>query len=237
MSDTSPDKFARITAVISLIVAIAAIAIPYVQQKDALKQQQTQFDELQREDLSVRLNPHMRGVIRVTGTNFRPFGNVVQVPWGLTISNTGNRQLSIANYDLTRGDSPGAMFYTDIDGGLETLDFQPVGYPITLEPGEMRNFLLFVGITVPDKVFEILEGITEGNKVNRELATTALAIEGLDLYGNSIDYREFDGGAYIISVDKQNQNGQNFWCVVHTGRDNRFVVSANEYERPGANAP
>tara|TARA_Y100000815_G_scaffold149905_1_gene135821 strand:- start:2198 stop:2911 length:714 start_codon:yes stop_codon:yes gene_type:complete len=234
MNDRSPDKLARITAVISLIVAIAAIAIPYVQQKGALKQQQEQFDELQREDLSMMLNPNMRGVIHVTGTNLGSLGSVVQVPWGLTISNTGSRQLSIANYDLTRGDSPGAMFYSDIDGGVQSLDSQPVGYPITLEPGEMRKFLLFVGITVPDKVLEIIEGITEGNKVDRDVATTALAREGLDLYGNRVDYRELEGGAYTLSVDSQNQNGQRFWFEVHTGRDNRFVVSANEYERPGA---
>ncbi|SEN00861.1 hypothetical protein [Halomonas caseinilytica] len=237
MSERSPDKFARITAVISLVIAIAAVAIPYVQQKAALMQQQEQFDKLHREDVSIKLNPYLKGVIYITGTKLERLGSVVQVPWELTISNTGSRQLSIKNYDLTRGDSPGTTFYSDIDGGLLTLGSQPVGYPIILKPGEMRKFLLFVGITVPDKVVEILKGINEGDNIDREVATAALAKEGLDLYGNEVSYKEFEGGAYFLSVDEKNMNGQRFWCVVHTGRGNSFVVSASEYERPSDNDP
>lgn len=237
MSNRSPDKFARVTAVVSLIVAVAAVAIPYIQQRGALNQQQEQFNELQREELSLKLNPHVSGVIRITGSNLGTLGHVVQIPWELTISNTGSRQLSIANYDLTRGQSPGAMFYSGIDGGLLTMDAKSVGYPVTLEPGEIRKFLLFVGITVPEKVFEVLKVLDNGNNIDRAKATAALAKEGLDLYGNRIDYREFEGGSYVLSIDKKNQNGQRFWCAVQTGRGNSFVVSASEYEKPGESGP
>jgi hypothetical protein len=224
-------------AVISLIVAVASVAIPYMQQGRALKQQQKQFDELQQEALSVKLDPHVSGMVRITGKDLGPLGNFVQIPWELTISNTGSRQVSIADYDLTRGDSSGAMSYSGINGGLLTVDYNPVRYPVTLEPGGMRKFFLIVGITVPDRVLETLKGLNEGKDIDRERATTALAKEGLDLYGNRIDYREFEGGGYIRSIDTQNQNGQRFWCVVHTGRGNSFVVAASEYERPGKVLP
>jgi len=230
MSNSPPDYFARVTAAISLVIAIAAIAIPY-------KQQQEQFEEVQREELSVNLNPYVSGVVRLTGNNLGPLGHVVQIPWELTVSNTGSRQLSIANYELTRGDSPGATSYSGINGGLVTRDAKPVDFPFTLEPGEMRTFLLFVGITVSDKVFNILKGLGEGENLHRKEVTHALAKEGIDLYGNNVDYKEFEGGAYVLSVDTENQRGQRFWCVVRTGRDNSFLGSATEYARPGANAP
>lgn len=217
------------------IIAIAAIAMPYNQQRKALKQQQ-QFDVFQREELSVTLNPHFKGVINVTGTKIGVLGTVVQVPWELTISNAGTRRLSIAGYDLTRGKSPGEMSYSDIDGGLMDLDSKPVGYPITLEAGELRKFFIFVGVTVPDNVYGILEGLVQGHTIDEQVAATSLGANGLDLYGNRVDYREFENGAYITSIDNKNQRGQRFWFTVRTGRDNRFTVSANAYERPAKTA-
>ncbi|MDR6949651.1 hypothetical protein J2Y39_004276 [Pseudomonas sp. 2957] len=59
--NTNSDKFARIMAVISLAVAICAILVAYLQQTYALDEQKRQFQILQKEDLTVRLNPHVDG--------------------------------------------------------------------------------------------------------------------------------------------------------------------------------
>ena len=230
MSNNPQDRFARIMAVISLVVAIAAIAIPHMQQKAALKLQKEQFEKLQREELSIKLEPIGRGLVRMTNHDLGPWGNVVQIPWELTVSNTGNRQLSIASYQLTRGEWPGATSYSGIDGGLLTFDDQPVDFPVTLEPGEMQRFIIFIGITVPDQVFSVLNRMSESesDELDRKKVSVALAKEGVDLYGNKVDYREFEGGAYILSVEGQNQDDQRFWIMVNTGRDNQFSDSAVE---------
>ncbi|WP_442489125.1 hypothetical protein [Halomonas litopenaei] len=235
MSKKSPENFARAIAVISLIVALAAIAIPYFQQEGALKQQQEQFEALQREGLSVKLSPYVSGEIRLTENDLGLLGHVVQVPWRLTVSNTGSRQLSIARYDLSSVDS--VEYYSGIDGGLVTKNSQPVDLPRTLEPGETQSFFLFIGIIVPRTVYEILKELDEGNDIQRIDATIALAREGVDLYGNKVDYTEFEEGAYHITIDSVNQKAKMFSLTIYTGRDNTFIVSASEYERPGASAP
>lgn len=232
MSSKPADTLARATAGLSLLIAICAIAIPYMQQKGALKQQQEQFEELQREELSLNFSPRVKGEIRLTEHSFGQLGHVIQKAWKLTISNTGSRRVSIVKYSLSRGDSPESTYYTGIDGGVFTKGSEPVDFPVALGPGETQSYFLLVGIIVPKAVYETLKGLEEGKNIQEEEATVALAKEGLDLYGNKVAFTEFEGGAYMLSVDSENQKSQSFWCAIQTGRDNRFFVSASEYERP-----
>ena len=154
MSDTKTDSFARGVAIVSLFVAIAAVALPYFEQR-------RQFQVLQTEELAVRLNPHTDGPIRISDKNFGPMGRLVQVPWGLTLSNTGNQKLSITRYSVTTGASPNSTYYTGIDGGMLQSDQKPLDLPLTLEPGESRSLVLFIGILVPQSVYEVLSSLKE----------------------------------------------------------------------------
>jgi len=147
-------KFARVVAIISLVVAIAAVAIPYLEQR-------RQFQVLQTEELDVRLNPHTDGPIRIIGNYLGPMGRLVQIPWRLSLSNTGNQKLSITKYSVTTGATPNSTSYSGIDGGMLQSDQKPLDLPLTLDPGESRSFVLFVGILVPPPVYEVLSSLKE----------------------------------------------------------------------------
>ncbi|MEW6715067.1 MAG: hypothetical protein AB1306_08270 [Nitrospirota bacterium] len=229
MSNNSSDNFARITAIVSLILAIIAISVPFFQQKSALQTQKEQFEELQKEDLSVQLDPYVTGELRLTDIQLGPLGHVVQIPWKLTVSNIGNRQLSITEHLITRGDSPTSMQYTGIDGGFLDRKSRPVEFPVKLEPGESETYYVFVGITVSQEIYDILASLNASKQLTDRNATKELGRKGIDIYGNSVEYKEYENGKFTyFATDKG--KAQRFWLQLTTGRDNIFYATAMKYE-------
>lgn len=216
--------FARVTATVSLLVAIAAIIVPYTEQR-------RQFQVLQNEDLAIRLNPYTDGPLRITDNNLGPMGRVVQIPWELTLSNTGHQKLSITKYSITTGTSPNSTFYSGIDGGMFYPDQKPVNLPYALDPGESRLFIVLVGILVPERVYEILSSIEEHKLRTVRHAMKVLAKQGLDFYGNKVNYQEYEGGGHILTV-KENDKSPTFWYKVESGRGKVFLNSAAAYQWP-----
>ena len=221
----STDKFARWVAVISLVVAIASVAVPYVEQR-------SQFQVMQREELSIQLNPYTDGPIRVTNDNFGPMGRVVQIPWQVTLSNTGNQKLSITNYSIRSGDSPNSTYYTGIDGGMLGSDLKPVALPISLDPGESRIYLLMIGILVPPNVNKILSSIGDPKARTMHHVEKVLAMNGIDIFGHKVTYQTSSGGGYSIRFDNSQIDSPTFWYRVTTGRGTAFSASAAEYGDP-----
>ena len=213
-----------------LFRSVVAIVLPRTEQR-------RQFRILQAEQLVIRLNPHVDGTFRITKNNLGPLGHVVQVPWGLTLSNTGNQKLSVIKYSITTGSSPNSTFYSGIDGGMVNADGKPVSLPFSIEPGDSRSFVVFIGTTVPSNVYEILS-----SNGNRDLPTIArakiaLAKRGIDIYGNKVAYQEYAGGGYLLTVDKENQKYPRYWFQVDSGRGNAFLTSGTQYETQRNDGP
>ena len=138
----------------------------------------------------------------------------MQVPWELTLSNTGNRKLSIVQYDVSMGPYPGAQFYSGIDGGMMGQDGEAVDLPIVLEPGESHFLAIYVGLLVPRSVYAALSSSN-----NRKSATTifeaikVLGKLGLDLYGNRINFTEFQMGHILQQLICNSRTRQLFGFV------------------------
>lgn len=222
MSEEHKDTFARRIATLSLVVAFASVIVPYIQQEMLFKKQQ-------QEDLNVILNSSVNGPIKITDHNFGHMGYVVQVPWSLTVSNNGNRQLSIVKKRLSCGNEPNSQFYTGIDGGIFSKDYTPVQLPIKLEEGESQSFYIYVGTLVPKHVYELLKKLNNGNPVMDRDAMKALGEKGIDIYGNSVEYRSYNGDQFSISF-KESGKALRHWLVLSTGRGNEFFSSASKYK-------
>jgi len=63
-----------------------------------------------------------------------------------------------------------------------------------------------VGILVPAKVHEVLLAMANSKLNTVSQAKKALAKEGLDLYGNKVDYIEYPAGDSLLTVEKKDQN-------------------------------
>ena len=230
MSDKTPDYFARTTAILSLLIAIVAIYVSFSQQETAQEIQQDQFDILQKENISIKLNPYVNGEIRLTEIHLGPIGYVVQLPWKLTISNTCNRQLSIVEHFITRGETPISTQYSGIDGGLIDMNSNPVRYPISIEAGDSRTFYIFVGITVPEQIYNTLLSVKDKKNLTDRNVAQILGRQGIDIYGNNVEYKEFDDKSYTFQI-KDKEKAQRFWIHFTTGRGNVFLATAKKYEQ------
>lgn len=221
MGSGTKDNFARTMGVLSFIVALAAVIVPYFQQKSHL-------ENLQQEELKVILNPAVDGPLILTSHDYGEQGRVIQMPWQLTISNTGNRQLSIISKRLSRGETPDSVFYTGIDGGIVTEDFKPLKLPLKLESGESKSYYLYVGTMVPKQVFEILYNINEGKPVSDRAAMKVLGEHGMDIYGNKVEYHGNENGKVSI-IFKEADKSPTFWLRLSTGKGNNFFASGAKY--------
>jgi len=222
MSNDHKDKFARRIAICSLIVALASVIVPYVQQKML-------FEKQQQENLNIILSPTVNGPLALTDNNFGEMGYVVQMPWELTVSNNGNRQLSIIKKRVSCGNEPDSQFYTGIDGGIFFKDYTPVQLPIKLEAGESQSFYIYVGTLVPQHVYDLLKNLNNGNPVMDRDAMKALGKKGIDIYGNNVEYHSYENDTFAISF-KESSKAPKHWVVLGTGRGNIFFSSASKYE-------
>lgn len=226
--NTNSDRFARVMAIVSLAVAICTILVAYLQQNSALDEQKRQFQILQKEDLTVRLNPYVDGAIRIASHNLGSLGRVVQIPWEVSLSNTGNQKLSLMQYSISTGPSPDFTSYSGIDGGIMTIDKKTVKLPLVLEPGESRSLVMYVGVLATPKVYDAISIKSDSNIQTNSSIKLSLAKQGMDLYGNTVGYQEFPGGGYMMTIDNENRKSPTFWCKVITGRGNVFLASAAE---------
>lgn len=220
----SVDNFARLTSILSLIVAIAAVVVPYIQ-----------YRQEQEESVSINVNLHnIKEQVKLTKYNFVELGGrVVQVPSELVISNTANRKLSIVSYSISTGETQNSQYYSGIDGGIYDDKGKKVQLPIILEPGDSKILQIYIGIVVPPKVFDILSTLKLKPSLSSQQTFLTLARNKLDIYGNRVEFEEYPGGAYSWSIDnKLRQKSPRYWLQFTTGRGNSFVTSASEYEIP-----
>jgi hypothetical protein len=202
----------------------------YTQQKASFEEQKQQFRLTQSEQVVVTLNPHAEGPFRFT--NIKLAGTeVVQFPWKLQIANTGNQKLSIINYQISGREEPGSTLYSGMDGGIFSEQGEPVRFPLILETGDSRALVAMIGVRVSGAVTDVLSSLDPAAR-NTSAATMALGKRGLDLYGNSVEFEEYGGGTYTLSVAPENQRAPRFWFVATTGRGNPFAASASFYDRP-----
>lgn len=226
MSDgKTTDRFARVVGALSFAVPVAAVVVALL----TLGDQQRQFRVLQSEQLTILIDPHVDGPLRITDSHFGALGHVVQVPWRLLLSNTGNQRLPIVRYDVSACGAPGLTFYSDIDGGVVTADQQPVALPLALDPGESEGLFVFVGVLASDDVYNVLSLQADPAALTTATATLVLGRQNLDLYGNPVAFRETGEGAYLLTIDPQHQESPTFCFEFVTGRGNVFTRSASYY--------
>jgi hypothetical protein len=103
------DWFARITAIFGLLVAVAAVIVPYVQSERDKKEQ-----------LTIIARREESGVIRLSADESKL--KAVQIPWILTLSNTGRTKLSIVSYRVAQLRYGGQIFFFGLDGGMSDLE-------------------------------------------------------------------------------------------------------------------
>lgn len=243
---TTKNRLATFVAVASLLVAAVAILVPYVQQRraievqqealraerGALQEQKRQFESQQAERLSVSAVAGEGGLLRIVRD---PVDYVIQVPWEITWSNTGSQALSVTECEVSVVDTS-TSFYYGVDGGIYDLNLNALSLPITLQPGESRKSIVYVGLCVPERVHRIVSGLKTPTAVRS--AWEALLARRLDMFGNETVCADMYGnivtsfdksGPYVFIRYKGDPEQPTYESRVLTGRGNTVVRNATYY--------
>lgn len=213
------DNFARILSGLSLIIAVVAILVPYYQQVKELK-----------ENVLITVNPlQASGRVIFTKHMYSEMGQVIQVPFYITISNTGSRKISLTRYFIYCYDKYGLQQYSGIDGGLVTAKGEPIYNPITLDGGDTISGFIYTGILVPEKVAKYFVDIKDKTNVDYRELKLFLAKKGTDIYGNKVDYKDYGGNSYTLRVGTDQQNAPTYLYDFVTGREQHFQSNTSLY--------
>lgn len=219
MSETTkPDWFARGIAILGLLVAIAAILVPYY--KDKADSQ---------EALSISASPEAgNGILRLSDNLDE--SRAVQVPWVFTISNTGKVKLSVISYSVKKIEGQGISYFRGLDGGATDASNKPFSFPKVLDSGESVSFRLYLGFIPPKEIEEALRNmLDQDGPVSYDDGFVKLAQQGLTLYGGSATYKEFPSAGYMITRESiENNNDPVYQVSFSTGRGNQFHIYASE---------
>lgn len=227
----TPKTWTVIGIVSSIVLALASLIFSWMAveiSKSSLSEQKRQFNEVQSEKLTIQLMPMPHDPIQLTDIKLGPEGQVVMLPWRLTLSNTGQQRLSIVRYEISEGNQPGSRYYTGLNGGIWDRAMKPIDLlsePISIEPGETRVYVIKIGMLTKPEVAKVLG---EGVDLRTGIVTGSsklLASKGLDLFGNEVELQQFGNGFVLTRLTSKAT--PRYWCQLTTGRNNVFIGSGN----------
>lgn len=213
------DYFARTLSVIGIIVAIVAVALPYIQSKE---------DE--KEKLSIWMRTNQGGVVLVPDNPEAV--KAVQVPWLITLSNTGKTTLSIISYNISQMVDDGVRSGFNGLNGLVTdkTGKEEVILPLSIDPGESVTIRVHIGFIPSRKIFNDLVALNkrEGAFTLSE-ATEELARKKSTIYGGVAEFREFEGGGFLISISSDFYEHEPVYLIeFRTGRGSEFYIQTSD---------
>ena len=216
MKESNPDYFARRAAVIGIIIALIAIAVPIWQQQEADKE---------RLNVWMRVNPN--GVVLIPDD--RNNSAVVQIPWLFTISNTGKVKLSITGYDIFQMKNGALSKFSNMIGLVRNTDGSQVIPPIILDSGESITIKMHLGFISEPKILDKLYALhNKSGAFTLNDSFKYLAKYGRSIYGGKASFQDH-GGSILIAVDPNFYQHEPIYRVeFKTGRNESFFFQGSE---------
>ncbi len=210
-------------ALLSLIVAIAALGHTFWQSW-----------KHEKEELIIRVDSIVENApIRLSSIDFGEEGQVVHLPFRMSVTNSGNRNLSLIEHRIFQlvGEGPieeNKRYYAGIDGGLFNLNGTKAKIPISISQGKNIAYITYVGVLVNKDVIETLEPYQD-QALSRRAMSKILGRKGLDIYGNTIEYHEDSDGTFSYKVKDSATRIPVFVFQWKTGKGKKFVSLGGDY--------
>lgn len=116
-----------------------------------------------------------------------------------------------------------------MDMGLFDKSGKQIEFPLNIEPKNSYIFYLKVGLLIDPRSFGIIkDDFTSKNEITISEVNHLLAKNGMDLYGNPIEYLQ-DGSVYGITVPS-NRSEQIFLINFVTSNHNSFANILSWYK-------
>lgn len=206
----SKDIFARTLALLSLIVAILSVAIPYYQQSANYSESLIITLEGIYNDSEIKVN--------VTGNSLMGDERVVCLPWRLSISNEGFTRVSISDYAFV-GLFEAARHHCKPEELVGRAKPESITLPFSLAPGEIAVDTLYFAVAPPDEALAVIDSLPSTHTF--EEMRPILGHAGTDLIGNNILFSSASETGYVYGYYGSIERKEYHYIVI-TGRGNSF---------------
>lgn len=152
---------------------------------------------------------------------------IAQVRWSIVIYNTSDRVVTVDDPGISLlGDS--ITEYTYLKGA--SFDENGVArFPISIDPGKHLRLTQEIGVPLPEKAMKLLKrDFPKGTAHPVQEVQKGLAMEQMDMLGNSVRYIEFVDGTTLLESSQINFN-PTFVIDFKTSRNGRFEGFAKWY--------
>jgi hypothetical protein len=147
--------------------------------------------------------------------------------WQVTIANQSDSRTSLVSHQGFEVTKEGETF---VSGFTEVEDKPGVtaSFPIVLDAGEARSYLIRIPIDVPQSIVKVIENSEALSNNTATLSTVQYATDdaGLDFIGNSVQMTKFEDGKFTIQWPSEHRQAL-ARMKFQTGRGNTFSVQLN----------
>ncbi|MCG9579501.1 hypothetical protein L1D14_25160 [Vibrio tubiashii] len=214
--ESTPDYFARVVAILGLFVAIIAVIVPIWQSHSDAQ-----------EHISLRMGTDSSGIVLLSDD--RSATRVVQLPWLITLSNTGKVKLSITDLDAFITEEQAQTRFPHLLGALYNLDHSDVRFPMTLDAGESKTIRVYLGFMAKEEILGLLYSLqAQKKKFTLIQAFKYLAKHNRTMYGGVVEYREIDGSLTITTDSQFYVNEPVYQLEFRSGRNEVFSIRGSE---------
>lgn len=218
----SKSSFATTLSLLSLIIACASFYVSYQTQQLSIA-----------EDLTVRVVPQAENLfVTISPDGHWGLDSVFIAPFEVTLSNTGNRKLSVVRYEVFEVARSGARaWYNNLDGGLVDSKAQPLKLPIVLDAGESALVYARIGLMASGAAVRAVKTkLPDGGSVKPGELFRILAQSGVDVYGNSVKRDTVSPEGYVLEEPDMRVRTQHFTISFQTGKGS-VVTRATSWHR------
>lgn len=128
---------------------------------------------------------------------------VMSLYWEVVLSNNGNNDSSILDYDVLQISHAGPKSYTGLRQGLYTLkgsQLEPAGLPITIPAGHSTAFFVRLGVLMDKKALSMVKSEFDGAPKPASAIIEFLRSRETDIFGNSFT-QQASGASLLPAMD------------------------------------
>jgi len=125
---------------------------------------------------------------------------IMSLHWELVLSNNGEKDLSVIDYNVLQVLKEGPIIYTDLYQGLYFLQdtkLQPIKWPLVIFAGHSSALFIRLGVMIDDKAYAMIKDEFDGTQPqNASSIIDFLRSREIDVYGNP--FTKSDIGVYSL---------------------------------------
>lgn len=201
-------------SILALVAALGSLVVAIIQTGIA-KEQSALAVHQTKEDILLQVSHHHGDYpVEIMKSHWLDHPAFVPVRWRAMLVNNGSIPVVLTKYRITQISRRFPIYFSGIDSGVSENGETALGFPMTLKPGDTKQFAISVGVLLNSDVYNKLKDrFPVGTKTRIRQVKHHLWKQGVGLYGNHVVYQEYPEGGVSMMPD-----------ITDTEREQVFLV-------------